>query len=85
MLGLRRNNERLIQAARDRLVALQLSGAFIDQLVRERKVHQTVTFRSPQSGVVDNLNIREGFLRQARDHPYVGRFAGRCLGGSRCV
>jgi Cu(I)/Ag(I) efflux system membrane fusion protein len=61
LLALKRNNERLIQASVDRLLALQLSQAFIDQLKRERQVRQTVTFRAPQSGVVDNLNIREGF------------------------
>lgn len=61
LLALKRNNERLIQAAEDRLLALQLSPAFIAELRRERKVRQTVIFHSPQSGVVDNLNIREGF------------------------
>lgn len=61
LLALKRNNERLVQAAKDRLLALQLSASFIDELARDRQVRQTVTFRSPQSGVVDNLNIREGF------------------------
>ena len=61
MLALKRNNERLVKAARDRLLALQLAPEFIAELERERKVRQTITFRSPQSGVIDNLNIREGF------------------------
>jgi len=61
LLALKRNNERLVQAAEDRLLALQLSPAFIDELKRERQVRQTITFVAPQSGVVDNLNIREGF------------------------
>jgi len=61
LLALKRNNERLVRAARDRLLALQLSESFIDELQRERQVRQTVIFRAPQSGVVDNLNIREGF------------------------
>ena len=61
LLALKRNNERLVRAARDRLLALQLSETFIDELQRERQVRQTVIFRAPQSGVVDNLNIREGF------------------------
>ena len=61
LLALKRNNERLIQAAEDRLLALQLSAPFIAELKRGREVRQTVTFRSPQNGVVDNLNVREGF------------------------
>ena len=42
--------------------ALQLSPDFIAQLRRDRTVRQTVTFYAPQNGVVDNLNIREGFF-----------------------
>ena len=61
MLALKRNNARLVQAAEDRLLALQLSPAIIAGLKRDRQVQQTVTFHAPQSGVVDNLNIREGF------------------------
>ena len=61
LLALKRNSERLVDAARDRLLALQLTPEFIATLERERKVRQTVTFRAPHSGVIDNLNIREGF------------------------
>jgi Cu(I)/Ag(I) efflux system membrane fusion protein len=61
VLALRRGNERLLQASEDRLLALQLTPEFIATLKRDRVVRQTVTFRSPQDGVVDNLNIREGF------------------------
>tara|TARA_R110002110_G_scaffold415561_2_gene650930 strand:- start:149808 stop:151238 length:1431 start_codon:yes stop_codon:yes gene_type:complete len=62
LLALKRDNARLVKAAEDRLLALQLSPEFIAQLRRERRVRQTVVFNSPQSGVVDNLNIREGFF-----------------------
>ncbi len=62
LLAMRRSNEALVQAARDRLAALQLSEEFITSLMRDRQVRQKVTFRSPQKGVVDNLNIREGFF-----------------------
>ncbi|TDG11880.1 efflux RND transporter periplasmic adaptor subunit [Seongchinamella unica] len=62
VLALRRNNERLLQAAEDRLRALQLDDEFISALKRDGNIQQTVTFRSPQQGVVDNLNIREGFF-----------------------
>jgi Cu(I)/Ag(I) efflux system membrane fusion protein len=57
-------NNRLIDAARDRLKALQLDDSFIALLMRNKKVQQTVTFYSPQDGVIDNLNIQEGFYVQ---------------------
>ncbi len=62
ILALDRKNKRLIKAAENRLEALQLPNRAIRQLKRTRKVRQTVTFYTPQSGVIDNLNIREGFF-----------------------
>ncbi len=62
LLALQRNNSVLLQAAEGRLRALQLSPGFIEQLRRERQVRQRVTFYAPQSGVVDNLAVREGFF-----------------------
>jgi len=56
-----RNNKLLIRAAKDRLIALQIPKQTIKEIEKRRKVKQTITFFSPQSGVVDNLNIREGF------------------------
>lgn len=62
LLALKRDNSRLVAAAEDRLRALQLSPEFIARLRRDREVNQTVTFHAPQTGVVDNLNVREGFF-----------------------
>jgi len=62
LLALDRKNQRLIRAAEDRLNALQLPPNAINQLKETNKVKQTITFYAPQSGVVDNLNIREGFF-----------------------
>ncbi|MEP4148095.1 MAG: efflux RND transporter periplasmic adaptor subunit [Halioglobus sp.] len=62
ILALRRKNERLIQASENRLRSLQFTDEHIQQLKKDLQVRQTVTFRSPQEGVVDNLNIREGFF-----------------------
>lgn len=62
VLALNRNNARLIRASENRLRALQIDKTIISQLKRDRKVRQTITFYAPQSGVVDNLNIREGFF-----------------------
>jgi membrane fusion protein, copper/silver efflux system len=61
VLALERNNKRLVSAAEDRLKALQIPSKAISMLKKNRKVQQNVTFYSPQTGVVDNLNIRQGF------------------------
>jgi Cu(I)/Ag(I) efflux system membrane fusion protein len=62
LLALSRNNNSLISASENRLKALQLSPSFINQLGKNKKVQQTITFDAPQDGVIDNLNIREGFF-----------------------
>jgi Cu(I)/Ag(I) efflux system membrane fusion protein len=62
LLALDRKNNRLISAAENRLAALQLPKQAIDQLKETKKVKQTITFYSPQNGVVENLKIREGFF-----------------------
>ncbi len=62
VLALERKNSRLIRASEDRLKALQFPKKAISDLKRNRKVKQQTTFYSPQSGVIDNLNIREGFF-----------------------
>ena len=62
LLALDRRNKRLIRAAEDRLNALQLPKSAINELKKTNKVKQTISFYAPQSGVVDNLNIREGYF-----------------------
>ena len=61
LLAVGRGSPRLIEAAEERLKALQMDDKVIDELRRVGKVQQNVTFYSPMSGVVHNLNIREGF------------------------
>lgn len=61
LIAIKRNNASLIEAAKQRLRALQLSPEFIQTLEQSQNVRQTITFYSPQSGVVDGLKIREGF------------------------
>ena len=62
LLALDRKNSRLITASENRLSALQLPKSAIESLKKTRKVQQNITFYSPQNGVVENLNIREGFF-----------------------
>ena len=61
LLAVRRDNTPLIRAARERLSALQVPEELIARLKEQKIITQNVTFYAPQSGVVDNLNIREGF------------------------
>ena len=60
LLALRREDTALLQAASDRLAALQVPSAVIDGLRQARQVSQTITFHAPQDGVVDALSVREG-------------------------
>ncbi|TQV73938.1 efflux RND transporter periplasmic adaptor subunit [Aliikangiella marina] len=61
ILALSRKNSLLVRAAEERLKALQISERVIRQLRQSRQVSQSITFYAPQSGVIDNLNIRQGF------------------------
>lgn len=62
VLALDRKMPRLVEAAEDRLASLRVPRSVIKQLRLKKKVQQTITFYAPQSGVVDNLNIRQGFF-----------------------
>lgn len=61
LIAIKRKNNTLIKAAKERLAALQLSTKFINQLVKTQQVKQSITFYAPQSGVLDGLKVREGF------------------------
>ncbi len=61
VLALKRSNRQLIEAAKNRLLALQIPKSTISELIKTKQVKQTITFYSPQNGVVEALNIREGF------------------------
>jgi Cu(I)/Ag(I) efflux system membrane fusion protein len=61
LLAQRRNNKELTAAAESRLLALQMPGESLRQLKSSQVVQQTIVFNAPQSGVIDNLAIREGF------------------------
>ena len=61
LLAQRRNNQELTAAAESRLLALQMPPKSMRQLKSSQVVQQTIVFNAPQSGVIDNLAIREGF------------------------
>jgi len=64
LLALERKSSRLVQAAENRLLSLQLPKPSIENIKKTRKIQQTITFYSPQGGVIENLYIREGFFVQ---------------------
>jgi len=62
LLAQKRNNPALIQAAIERLSALQVPKAEIDRIRSSGRVKQSIRVNAPQSGVVDNLMVREGMF-----------------------
>lgn len=73
-LALKRNNPTLIAAATERLHALQVSRADIERIKRTGKVSQTLTVAAPQSGVLDNLMVREGmFVKPGMEMMAIGQ------------
>lgn len=67
LLALNRGNERLVNAAKERLVALNVPVSLIRQLRETRNVQRTMTVYAPSSGVIDNLNVREGMFIKPGD------------------
>lgn len=61
LIALKRSNKELIEASKTRLKALQMPESAILSLISTGKVQQTITFYAPQTGFVDNLNVRQGF------------------------
>jgi Cu(I)/Ag(I) efflux system membrane fusion protein len=60
--ALRTGNKRLVNASRERLIALGISAKQIEQLTRNKKVDQYVRVYARQDGIVSKLNIREGMF-----------------------
>lgn len=67
ILALNRGNERLVDAAKERLTALNVPVSLIRQLTKTRELQRTLTVYAPTSGVIDNLNVREGMFIKPGD------------------
>ncbi|WP_018404594.1 efflux RND transporter periplasmic adaptor subunit [Marinobacter gelidimuriae] len=67
ILALNRGNERLVNAAKERLAALNVPASVIRQLTKTREVRRALTVYAPTSGVIDNLNVREGMFIKPGD------------------
>lgn len=62
--SLRRGGQRLINSARERLLALDIPAEQISRLQKTRQVQRLITVNAPQTGVIESLNIREGMFIQ---------------------
>ncbi|MFV2055845.1 MAG: efflux RND transporter periplasmic adaptor subunit [Thiohalomonadales bacterium] len=58
--ALRHKNKLLLGASRERLLALGVSKEQIDELKISKKVEHLVKIFAPQSGIIAELNVREG-------------------------
>ncbi|MBQ0832661.1 efflux RND transporter periplasmic adaptor subunit [Marinobacter sp.] len=67
ILALNRGNERLVNAAKERLTALNVPVSLIRQITKTRELQRTLTVYAPTSGVIDNLNVREGMFIKPGD------------------
>lgn len=61
LLALGSSITRLIAAAENRLIALQVPQRTIDMIKKNKKAVQSVTFYAPQDGVIESLSVRTGF------------------------
>lgn len=62
LMALNRGNQRLVSAAQERLESLNVPTGLIRQLRDGRKIQRTITVYAPASGVIENLNVREGMF-----------------------
>ncbi|MBD3639494.1 MAG: efflux RND transporter periplasmic adaptor subunit [Marinobacter sp.] len=67
LLALNRGNQRLVSAAEERLLALNVPAYLVGQLRKNREVLRTMTVYAPASGVIENLNVREGMFIKPGD------------------
>lgn len=64
----RRNDSRMLSAAEEKLLALGMEPADIQQLAKTSKVSNTVQVLAPQDGTVTSLNVKEGiFVKPATE------------------
>ena len=54
-----RGNQKLVEAATERLAALNVPASLISRLRQSRDIQRTMTVYAPRSGVIENLNVRE--------------------------
>lgn len=67
LLAMSRGNQKLVEAATERLAALNVPASLISRLRQSRDIQRTMTVYAPRSGVIENLNVREGMFIKPGD------------------
>ena len=67
LLALQRNSKAQISASKARLSALQMPDKAIQNITASKSIQTRVVFYAPQNGVIETLNIREGFFVKPSD------------------
>ena len=67
LLAINRGNQKLVEAAAERLMALNVPASLIKRLRQSRDIQRTMTVYAPRSGVIENLNVREGMFIKPGD------------------
>ncbi len=68
LLAMNRGNQKLVEAATERLAALNVPASLISRLRQSRDIQRTMTvYAPPRSGVIENLNVREGMFIKPGD------------------
>ena len=74
LMALKRDNSVAVGAAVDQLLALNLPQNEIDRVRETRRINQHITFVAPQSGVLENLSVREGmFIKPGTNMMSIGQ------------
>lgn len=74
LTALRSKNKILINASKDRLIALGISNWHIERLKKTRKVRQRIDYTAKNEGFIQKLNIREGmFIKPSMDVLTIGQ------------
>ncbi len=60
LMALERNNQELSMGAEQRLLNLEIAPSIIKEIKRTRTALHSITLLAPRSGVLSELNIREG-------------------------
>lgn len=61
VIAVQQNNKLLINAAKTRLVALNVPLTFITTIINTQQIQREVMFYAPQSGYVNEISVQEGF------------------------
>lgn len=62
LLAVKQNNKNFINSTIKKLESMQIPLQVINQIIKQNKVQRTVLFQSQHDGIIENLEIREGYF-----------------------